>query len=287
MSRRQIHPYEFRNIILNDSLEEIKRMIDSSNVNMENFLDSPLNIAIEAKRKDVIDYLISQGAVIGDWSFYLAIKNKMLDVLQNLLEARGYLLPDEHHYLMLTAAHEGNFEIIDFLTKKEVLFKIKSKDDGTTMLLNAIQKKKYDLARYLIENGSNVTSRTLDGVAPLMVASNGDLGFFQYLVEKGANIDVQTKFGVTPLIIAADTENEPIVKFLISKNANPFTQWDKHTARKITGDEKIKEMLRVHEINYRAQQLRDKIQGYFSAIPYDLVVYYISENLDGFNLMNK
>lgn len=233
MSRRQIDPYEIHRVVKFGSLEEVKQVIDSSNINMKyDGINSPLDLAIKNRRKDVIEHLISQGANIEYKSLSLAIENDELDLFQSLLAQRGYFLPNKYQNLILIASRKGDFETLQFLMGENVIFKLKDSKYGNMALLNALAQRNYEVARFLIENGSNVNAQDTTGASPLFKSSGikGNLEFAQYVIEKGANIDVQNNYGNTPLIVAAANGNKSIVEFLISKHANPFLKWDNGTA---------------------------------------------------------
>jgi hypothetical protein len=97
------------------------------------------------------------------------------------------------------------------------------------ILLLAMEKQRFDLAKQFIEAGADVnyrytlTKRYADGMTPLLYASKwGNLEIVKLLVEKGANINIQAVNGDTALSLARKSNNEKILNYLIEQGAVEF-----------------------------------------------------------------
>jgi len=94
------------------------------------------------------------------------------------------------------------------------------------ILLLAMEKQRFDLAKQFIEAGVDVNYRyTLsknyaDGMTPLLYASKwGNFDMVKLLVEKGANINIQAANGDTALSMAQKNNNDTILKYLAEHGA--------------------------------------------------------------------
>src|SRR5690242_11847001 len=136
---QQMNSDTISSIIKHSPIEEIKQLFNSSNVNPVSFYDiSPLYIAIKNERKDVVEYFISQGAKIDMNAFIPAIGRDDLSIFRTLLEHRGYILPEEYQNILLEATYMGDIRLIEFLTRKNIIFRIKGGGEKTTMLIKSL-----------------------------------------------------------------------------------------------------------------------------------------------------
>jgi len=100
-------------------------------------------------------------------------------------------------------------------------------EDGKTMLLCAIEYKRLDVAKLLVEHGADVTIADKDGSTALMYASyfGGNTEVLQLLLHTGADLDIGDNKGDTPLMFASYKGNPKLVEFLVEKGAyNHFQQ---------------------------------------------------------------
>ena len=74
--------------------------------------------------------------------------------------------------------------------------------------------------RTLLEKGTDIDHRSIDGITALIQASlNGHGGVVQVLLAKGAEIDHQANNGWTALFMASQNGHEGIVQALLAKGA--------------------------------------------------------------------
>lgn len=95
---------------------------------------------------------------------------------------------------------------------------------GRTPLMNAINYKKIEIAKYLIEKGANVNIKDAYGYVALIIAV--DLGYAGYdiiepLLDHGANIESRDSSGWTPLMHTVSSYGGlNTVRLLIKRGAN-------------------------------------------------------------------
>ena len=75
---------------------------------------------------------------------------------------------------------------------------------------------------FLISKGANVNARDVQGVTPLVAASNiGFIEGIELLIEKGARVDEGNSAGETPLISAVHRKDIGLLRILLRAGADP------------------------------------------------------------------
>ncbi len=75
---------------------------------------------------------------------------------------------------------------------------------------------------FLISKGANVNARDVQGVTPLVAASNiGFIEGIELLIEKGARVDEGNSAGETPLISAVHRRDIGLMRILLRAGADP------------------------------------------------------------------
>ncbi len=97
------------------------------------------------------------------------------------------------------------------------------------ILLLAMEKQRFDLAKQFIETGVDVnyryalTKKYADGMTPLLYAVKwGNYDIVKLLVEKGANINIQAVNGDSAISLARKNNNKEIYNYLIEQGAVEF-----------------------------------------------------------------
>lgn len=86
---------------------------------------------------------------------------------------------------------------------------------GTTDLAWAARNGRIEVARALIEGGTDVNAQTEDGRTTLMIAAeDGQLQMAKYLVEHGASLTARDSVGNTVLMAAAEKGRVEICQYL-------------------------------------------------------------------------
>ncbi len=92
--------------------------------------------------------------------------------------------------------------------------------DDNYNLLQAVDRLDFPAINLLLGRGAKVNTTTIEGVTPLMYASeSGSLELVKLLVEKGADINKKPYNGATALIVAAKQNHYEIAEYLVSMKA--------------------------------------------------------------------
>lgn len=217
---------------------------------------TPLMLAIEKKRIDVIDFLLSLQTLNINSEYYgdmtalgLAIKLKDFDLITKLVKhganVFSHLLRPENIDLevmkLLIKLDPENLEIVD-------------SGDGRTPLMKAIRAGSLELVKLLVEGGANIehnnpflfslmereeaisfylavkgadySKKTYDGETSLMYASiMKDSSLFNFLLEKGVDIHEKDRGGLTALFYALNKGNDQAIS-LLKLGAMPYNMYD-------------------------------------------------------------
>ena len=123
---------------------------------------------------------------------------------------------------LMFACMRGYTDIVRYLIAKGATTKFADKSGGTFLhaAVNA------DIAKLLLDAGSNPNAQTDEGIAPLHLAvQRDDKATVKLLVKSGANVNIRTKGGrstpkdITPLMIARSAKNQPMIALLKSLGA--------------------------------------------------------------------
>lgn len=92
--------------------------------------------------------------------------------------------------------------------------------DGEFPLFYGVVNQNYNVVKYLIERGANVSQSNNNGVTPLNIACAwSDTRIGKLLIKNGANIMAKASDGSTPLILATSRNNVDLVKMLLDADA--------------------------------------------------------------------
>lgn len=150
----------------------------------------PLLVAVASRYKNIVSFLIDQGADV------------------NLMHKGKGICPLE------MAALLGDTSMAALLIEKGAKVNGPNKDPGgTTPLMNAIESGNYALVKLLVEKGADVNLK----------AANDSLSFtwsdyFSHLMENGLDFNVEMRKGITPLEVAQESKDR-IVNYLVEKGA--------------------------------------------------------------------
>ncbi len=115
----------------------------------------------------------------------------------------------------------------DMATARNKIFEganVNGRRDGKPIFMIAIQKRYYDMARLLLDNGAYVNMTSIpDQETTLMVAAaTGDETAIALLLEFGADINAPNRSGQTALMKAAASRQTRSAKLLIEGGADVF-----------------------------------------------------------------
>jgi ankyrin repeat protein len=221
---------------------------NGANVNlMSNFGDSPLHLAANAQ---VAQVLLNTGAKVNAksaWGLTPLEKafgrgpeagNYRADVARLLIE-RGARIP------LVDAISSYDIGILRLLLNKGVLINgrnnegetaltvVASYDDtplpdnlaelayGSSEGAKAMQRKRMEVARFLLQAGADIEARDLEGGTPLLrAAQHGRAEMTELLLSRGAKHGIKDKHGYTPLHWAAFNNQPAAVRVLLNHGAD-------------------------------------------------------------------
>ena len=156
---------------------------------------------------------------------YYAIKNNRSDIAKYLIEHNadlGFKLAEKDNMKYLhVAAENGLMEIVEILLQNN--FSINSLDKKKMIpLFYAINNKHSDVAKYLIENKSdlNLKRGKYKQQSLHLAASAGLLEIVKILLKNNVSIDSLDKYKMTPLLNAVKNKHSDVAKCLIEHNAD-------------------------------------------------------------------
>jgi hypothetical protein len=125
---------------------------------------------------------------------------------------------------ILEEAKKGNLKEIQMILQRD-RSKLYSTDEvGYTPLHYALIRAKWDVALFLINEGSNVNTKGTEGGTPLHCAANHDnTEIIELLIKKGGEIEARNAWGNTPLNLASMRGCEETIKTLIALGADVNT----------------------------------------------------------------
>jgi ankyrin repeat protein len=154
----------------------------------------------------------------GNPMLVIAIKDKSVLVTELLLNQKSIdvdLSNLNGETPLMMASIEGNLPVV----KRLVLDK-KAKIDhiGWTPLHYASSKGQLEVAQFLVANGADVNSRSLNGTTPLMMAAqSGNEMLIKFLLDNGADIQLRNALGFSVIDIAEIYQKPWIAKGLASR----------------------------------------------------------------------
>jgi ankyrin repeat protein len=181
-----------------DRHELAYRLIEKgANVNMKDKDGvTPLLKAVQQKRVELVKLLLDKGAIVEEGDYY------GLDAL-NL------------------AFNSDQIEVMKLLLYKINNVNLLIGPNLITPLMWASWAGDIDLVKLLIEKGSDVNYKNINGLTPLMEAAKmGQKEVVEYLINKGARVNEVSKKGWSALMWAVDRNKPEVVKLLIEKGAD-------------------------------------------------------------------
>ena len=225
---------------------------------------SPYLVAGFSGSVELVKFLISRGCDVmdkdsnGQTVLHVACDKGKLALAQYLVEKYPDMLTIRDkggRSPYLVAGYSGSVELVKFLISRGC--DVRNKDsDGWTVLHNACQEGKLELAQYLVENYSDMlTIRDKTGRSPYLVAGySGSVELVSYLTSKGCDVmdkssnrwtvlhnackkgklklvqylsenhsemlTVRNKAGQSPFLVSVYSGSVELIKFLISRGCD-------------------------------------------------------------------
>lgn len=189
---------------------------------------SPLRKASRTGKKDIVEFLISNGANVkvkyenGNEALHSACSNGHTEVAALLIEngANVNAKAEDGWTPLLSAASCGNIDTIKLLLSKGA--DINAKDNkGSSPIYASSHNNHKKAVEFLISKGADVNIRNCDFCTPLFSAIEArSVPIAELLLSKGADINAKNAFGQTPLHQAVILGKMQFVEFFISKGAD-------------------------------------------------------------------
>ena len=125
------------------------------------------------------------------------------------------------HLNLYEAAESGDIEAVKQHLADGTDIELKCTGCGSTALGHAAKHGHNEIAELLIENGADVSAKSLEGLTPLHFAAlAGHKEIAELLIAKGAEVNAKDGDGWTPLYYPAAKGHKEIVELLIGKGAD-------------------------------------------------------------------
>ena len=119
------------------------------------------------------------------------------------------------HLNLYEAAESGDIEAVKQHLADGTDIELKCTGCGSTALGHAAKHGHNEIAELLIENGADVSAKSLKGLTPLhYAAANGHKEIAGLLIEKGADVKAKDEGGKTPLDVAIQFKELEIINLL-------------------------------------------------------------------------
>jgi ankyrin repeat protein len=117
-------------------------------------------------------------------------------------------------------ARKGTLEQAKAILKKNPKAFLTTNEDGYSPLVLACYRANNVVAKFLIENGSDINGNSKMGTPLMAAVFKGNNEIAKLLIDKKANIHTEDANGTSALIYAANFKNYEIVQLLITAGAD-------------------------------------------------------------------
>lgn len=236
--------------------ERFKTELNVLDINAENIKGyTALILAASNNNLDIVNLLLEKQANLFSnnkmSALYAASKNGHIEIVKKLISIGDNInYPIENdNYAIHGAVLSGNLEIVKLLHINGALMDIEN-IDGVTPLLLASEKGQIDIVEYLLDN-CNVDQNKVNknNISSLFFSvQNNHYKIVEKLITRGGNINYKSQHSYTLLMLATETGSYEITKLLIESgiNLDDVTKNEKKSAIYIAsffGHENIVELL--------------------------------------------
>lgn len=194
---------------------------------------TPIIIAAQAYRPDVVEALLEEGANSAEeandryTAVHAAALNgdaKSIALLVEYGADNGSYQATDMRTPLHAAAYKGHLEAVQALLATKAETEAYDKNGWTPMHL-AAQCGHVGIIEALCEGGADVNASEVNGAYPLhFAAHNNHIDAIEFLIEKGAKVNATYAYGYTPLHLAAQYGHINAIKALLSHNADTEAQ---------------------------------------------------------------
>ncbi|MHC9543343.1 MAG: ankyrin repeat domain-containing protein [Vulcanimicrobiota bacterium] len=207
-----------------DSALKLLRSGSDINARTQNGKWTPLHMAVEEYKKEMVEFLLTQGAnpdmkdESGETPLHLAADNDDIECVKMLIQHHANVnARDRCQSAPLLSSHK--LEVIDCLISAGADINTRA-EDGNTALYFAACRGDREIFDYLISRGADIEIININGKSALHGAvEKGHCYETGILLAHGLNINKGDNSGSTPLHHAVKAGNSYMAEFLISRGA--------------------------------------------------------------------
>jgi ankyrin repeat protein len=184
--------------VKNNDIKKVKSLLDDPKVDVNIVDDDSDNILMSAAlyaQPEIMELLLKKGAKVNS-------RNKAGQTA-----------------LMWCANEKDKLEL---LLKYGANIKDTSKSGNTALLIGCVGSNKYEIVKFLLDNGADPLAKNRSKETALMRAAQfGDTATISLLLRKGININTKDQGGSTALMQAIANSNREVVLQLLESGADP------------------------------------------------------------------
>lgn len=218
---------------------------------------TPLHLATAWEDIDLVKLLLEHGANPAAQTsqcpspFHISLaSSKSLDILKKLVEAGADVnipTPNGHRpiFLAITRGSEEIFrmilsarpdlDVVDSEGYTPIHAAVRGEEEGILSIL--LEQSQVLREKYGVESSFDINKPNEIGETALHVAAaRGNVAFARILLDHGADVNPRDDASSTPLVEAISSGRSDMVKFLISRGANPYVAHEFRFLQKLEHD---------------------------------------------------
>ena len=215
-----------------DSAVEILNLVKNIDI-VDKFHRSVIHVAVEHGHKSFVQGLARYRpnvniADVGGWTpLMIAAFHSKTDFIALLISMGANIdakLKSGSTALHIASAEEGDKKMCEELVAHGANVNTKN-NEGWTPFLLALDGGHYSIARFFLENGADLATRSSDGKNALhfvldnFLPIDDEIGLAKQIVELGGDVHAKSKLGFTPLFSAVIKNKLEIAEYLLQKGA--------------------------------------------------------------------
>ncbi len=179
------------------------------------------------------------------------MKNNKLHILLFLFFTSNYAVAQEK-FDIFEIARKGTLTQIEEITIANPKTINAVNKEGYSPLTLACYHKNNEVAKFLINNGSDINQKSSMGTPLMAAVVKGNIEIVSELLHKKADVNSKDKNGTSALLYATIFKNYDIVRLLIKSNANPNSKDNKGNSAIdyaiLANDDKLIEILKNKQL---------------------------------------